>query len=323
MKLLQVGVDVPTGTIRISPRHFRKETARENLDGLIASIQEVGLIQSVSVVRHPDGTPELINGWRRFIAHQEIGLPTIRANVYEFTPEELADDTLRGKAVTQFLLAANQYEPLVPLERARFFDSLMKEFGYDVEQIAILYHRPEAEILADLRYLNLSPKVIELWQENKEKISERHLELLADHASSDKKGWRITDEEQVALARVVINKEDQLAATDPRAFQKKITQMKKEQRQRVTRERKAESERARAQQPIQVIKDVVQALARVETATAGLCAIDVPQSAEIELMDKREIIDNCYRLAGDLSGFADHKISPLSIKKGVAASVGP
>src|SRR5439155_23784581 len=128
--------------IRISPYHFRKETVAENLDRLVKSIQQVGQIHAVSVVRGGDDAGyELIQGHRRLKAHEVGGIPKIRANIYEFTAEELADEATRQSAIAQFLFAANQSEPLIPVERARFYRGAMDSMGLTIEDLAEVHNR--------------------------------------------------------------------------------------------------------------------------------------------------------------------------------------
>jgi ParB/RepB/Spo0J family partition protein len=310
MKLMQTGVQIPTENIKISPYHFRKETVEEKLDALAASLKELGQIHNISVVTH-NGSYELANGHRRLLASRRAGFDTIRADIYEFTPEELADEGERQKALSQFLLAANQSEPLIPLERARFYRDVMEKFAWDADRISEFYGIPKADILHDLKYLNISPKVYDVVTLHPDKVGREHLELLADYASSDKKGWRISESEQVALVETVVAQTDKVAAEDPKEFEKTIRQLKAEERRRKAEQRKATLQR----QPVQVIRDLVRALEQVDAAFRTLARVDVPVDTQVEIVDKREIIDRCYELAQGLTGFADGKIGPLPLKR--------
>ena len=91
MKPVKYGENLKVSGIKQSPFHFRKETATQKLDDLAASIREIGLIHAISVVTDGDRY-ELINGHRRLLAHKRAGLDTVRANIYEYEPEELADE---------------------------------------------------------------------------------------------------------------------------------------------------------------------------------------------------------------------------------------
>jgi len=120
---------------------IEEETVTENLERLANSIKQVGLIHAVGVVRD-DGRLELVNGHRRLEAHKLAGLDSIRANVYELTPEEAADEATKQQAITQFLLAANQSEPLVPVERARYYRDALEKLGLSLTELAETHNIP-------------------------------------------------------------------------------------------------------------------------------------------------------------------------------------
>jgi ParB family chromosome partitioning protein len=319
VKLVQTGVQVPVKAVRISEYHFRKETVQENLDALAESLRAVGQIHNISVVLARDGEYELANGHRRLLAAKMTGLETIRADIYEFTAEEMADEQERQKAISQFLLAANQAEPLIPVERARFYRDVMENFGWDPDRICQFYGVPKADILRDLKYLNISPKVLDIVAAHPDKVGTGQLELLAEYASSDKKGWRISETEQVALAETLVAQTDKVAAEDPKEFERTIRRLKAEERSRRSQENKAKQQR----QPVQVVKDVVRALEGVDASCKALARIDVPATTSIEFVDKREMIDRCYELAQTLIGFADRKIGPLPLKKASVEAGSP
>src|SRR5438445_7636280 len=161
MKPIKYEDNLPIAKIRQSPYHFRKETAEEKLDDLAASIKEIGLIHAISVVRTPGGF-ELVNGHRRFLAHKKAKLPTIRATVYDYEPEELADERKRQESVVKFLLAANSAEPLIPVERARYYEEAMEKFGWEPEDIARVHHVTVDKVLEDLQFLTLTAETLEL-----------------------------------------------------------------------------------------------------------------------------------------------------------------
>ena len=314
MQQVETSVDIPIAEIHISPYHFRKETLQEGLEGLAESMSELGQIHSVSVVRSPNGGYELANGHRRLLATRDFNKQaTIRADVYEFTDAELEDEQEQQKAVSQFLLAANQTEPLVPLERARFYQDVMEKFGWELDRISKFYGIPKADILRDLKYLNISPKVLAIVADHPEKISAEHLNLLAEWSSPEKKGWRLDEHAQIALVDGLVKQTDKPAAEDPKEFERTIKTLKAEERRRKSQRNKAERQR----QPVQVIKDVVRALEGVSNSVNTLARIDIPKDTPVELVDKREIIDQCYAMAQGLTEFADAKIGALPLKRAV------
>ena len=311
MNLVQTGVQIPVSRVSISPYHFRQDTVDENLEALAKSLQEIGQIHEISVVLAGDGEYELTNGHRRLRAAQMAGLKTIRADIYEFTPEEGADEREQQKAISRFLLAANQTEPLSAVERATFYRDVMEKFDWNVDRISEFYGVVKADIIHDLKYLNISPKALEMAAQHPDKVGRDHLDLLAEYADPRKKGWRISEPEQLALTQGLVSQTDKVAVEDRREFEKTIRQLKADERKRKAQENKAKQQR----QPVQIIKDVVRALENVDASCKALARVDVPPTTTIQLVDKREIIDRCYELAQTLTGFADEKVGPLPLKK--------
>lgn len=316
MRLIERDVEIPLKGVAKSLHNFRKETAEEGLEQLAASMAELGQIENVGVIRNSDGSYDLTRGHRRSLAGQRLGWETIRADVYQYEDDELDSPVLKQLATTRHLFASNMYEPLLALERARFYDDVRRNLGLSVEQIAEIYHQAPADILSDLELLQLAPKVLDLVEQNPGRVSERHLRTLAKHAAPDKRGWRLAEDEQEKLVRAVINQEDKLAATDAEEFGKLAKRVKSEGRQRKTAEKKARAQRQ--QQAPQIVKEVVRVLERVEEACNALGKVEVPSTTEIELYDKREIISKCYALAQVLSDFAEARVSPLPVKRTAA-----
>jgi len=90
-----LSVEIPIEKI-VPPKDFlRSESeARRNLGQLAKSIEQVGLIHPIKVAPKDDGY-ELVAGFRRFLAHKELGLPTIRAEVLK-EPVDVIERTRIG-----------------------------------------------------------------------------------------------------------------------------------------------------------------------------------------------------------------------------------
>ncbi|WP_240347496.1 ParB/RepB/Spo0J family partition protein [Curtobacterium sp. 24E2] len=117
----------------------RKEFREEELQELVHSIREIGVLQPIVVRPIPGavGTEpqyELIMGERRLRATKELGLTTIPAIVKE-TP----DDAMLRDALLENLHRAQ----LNPLEEASAYQQLLADFGITQEQ-ARPAHRPIA-----------------------------------------------------------------------------------------------------------------------------------------------------------------------------------
>jgi ParB family chromosome partitioning protein len=318
MNLVEVGKTIRVSDIKISPYHFRKETVAENLERLGKSIQQVGLIHAVSVVKDTNGF-ELINGHRRLRAHEQLGIPGIRANVYEFTPEERADEAAKQAAIAQFLFAANQSEPLVPVERARFYRDAIDKLGLSLEDLAEVHNCAVSEIEDDLMYLSIATPVLDLVAAAPQRFGNEHLRILAEYASpSKKKAWRITPEEQEKLAKKLLNQEDKKMVASPKVFEAAIRETVRERRA------KAEEVKKRLRGPrseVEAIKDLVSRVEDVEKAERELEKVDLALVTEIDLADKREIMSRLYSVSETLVAYAEQKINSLKVKRHAAQAV--
>ena len=138
-----------------NPQQPRSEFNREELDELIVSIREVGLLQPI-VVRPlaaaiPDGPQyELIMGERRLRASKEVGLETIPAIV-----RNTADENMLRDALLENLHRAN----LNALEEASAYQQLLSDFGITQEQLAERIGRSRPQITNTIRLLRLPASV--------------------------------------------------------------------------------------------------------------------------------------------------------------------
>lgn len=107
------------------------ETAlREKIDGdkvreLAESIRSVGLQNPIIVAPRGDRF-EIVSGHRRYLAHKLLDAATIDCVVRELDGKGL----LLARAVENL-----QREDLSPLETARVYETLRREFGYTMEKI--------------------------------------------------------------------------------------------------------------------------------------------------------------------------------------------
>ncbi|PZE87033.1 ParB/RepB/Spo0J family partition protein [Curtobacterium sp. MCBD17_032] len=133
----------------------RKEFREEELQELIHSIREIGLLQPI-VVRPISGAAgtepqyELIMGERRLRATKELGLATIPAIVKD-TP----DDAMLRDALLENLHRAQ----LNPLEEASAYQQLLADFGITQEQLGQRIGRSRPQITNTIRLLRLPSPV--------------------------------------------------------------------------------------------------------------------------------------------------------------------
>jgi ParB family transcriptional regulator, chromosome partitioning protein len=148
-------VNVSPNDVVPNPQQPRAEFNKEELDELIVSIREVGLLQPIVVrplVGATVGNPqyELIMGERRLRASKALGLETIPAVV-----KNTADENMLRDALLENLHRAN----LNPLEEASAYQQLLNDFGITQEQLADRIGRSRPQITNTIRLLRLPSSV--------------------------------------------------------------------------------------------------------------------------------------------------------------------
>ena len=136
----------------------RKHFSEEGLEELSNSIKEQGIIQPI-VVR-PDkstkGKYEIIAGERRWLAAQKAGLHEVSVVILD------VDDQ---KSLEIAIVENVQRQDLNPIEEAKGYQKLIKEFGYDHEKISKFMSKSRSHISNTLRLLTLPQDVIALIEE--------------------------------------------------------------------------------------------------------------------------------------------------------------
>ena len=147
-KIIQVMLDdlVPS---RFQPRQIFDDSS---LNDLVDSIREKGVLQPLLVRPNPDNknSYEIIAGERRFRASKKAGLTQVPVIVKEF------DD----KNALEIALIDNlQREDLNPLEEARAYVRLLKEFNYTQEELARVVGKSRSYVANMMRLLELPESV--------------------------------------------------------------------------------------------------------------------------------------------------------------------
>lgn len=144
--------EVPTASIRPNPRQPRTVFDEGDLDELIGSIREIGVLQPIVVRPVPgeNGAFELIMGERRWRATQAAGLDVIPAIIRETDDADLLRDAL---------LENLHRSALNPLEEAAAYRQLLDDFGCTHEELAERISRSRPQISNTLRLLRLPPLV--------------------------------------------------------------------------------------------------------------------------------------------------------------------
>jgi ParB family chromosome partitioning protein len=144
--------ELPVGSIRPNPRQPRSVFDEGELDELVGSIKEIGVLQPVVVRPVPEdpGHYELIMGERRWRATQAAGLDAIPAIIRVTDDEDLLRDAL---------LENLHRSALNPLEEAAAYRQLLDDFGCTHDELALRISRSRPQISNTLRLLRLPPLV--------------------------------------------------------------------------------------------------------------------------------------------------------------------
>jgi ParB family transcriptional regulator, chromosome partitioning protein len=157
---------VPLDQVVPSPLQPRKEFEQEHLTELMDSIREHGIIQPL-IVRQVNGKMELIAGERRFRASRELGLKELPVIVR----------TASDRDVLEMALIENlQREDLNPIEEARAYERLSRDFQMRQEDIAQRVGKNRATVANAIRLLDLPVNVQNLLSQGQ--ITTGHAKVL-------------------------------------------------------------------------------------------------------------------------------------------------
>ena len=177
---------VPLDSVTPSPLQPRKRFRDEQLDELVDSIREHGVIQPL-IVRAGKGEKfELIAGERRWRACTRLELDKVPVIVRDASDRDVLE---------MALIENLQREDLDPLEEAEAFSRLAKDFGLKQEEIAQRVGKNRATVSNAIRLLDLDKEVQSL-------VSQR---LLSNGHAKAILGVK-TKSEQRLLAEMVVKK---------------------------------------------------------------------------------------------------------------------
>ena len=162
----------------IIPNKFqpRKNFDEENLNDLVNSIRERGIIQPIIVRKSEDEISkyEIIAGERRWLAAQKAGLHEVPVVITQ------ADDL---KSLEFAIVENVQRHDLNPLEEAQGYQRLINEFSYDQEKVSKFIGKSRSHVTNCLRILSLPDEVLKLVEDKK--LTGGHAKILVglDNAS--------------------------------------------------------------------------------------------------------------------------------------------
>jgi len=174
--------ELPIELVQSNTLNPRKVFNEEDLDDLVRSVAEKGILQPVVVRPVDDGQHyQIVAGERRWRAAQKAGLHHIPALVRE----------LSDKEVLEIALIENvQRADLNPVEEAHGYQQLIDQFDYTQQQLAESIGKSRSHIANTLRLMALPASVLEALQTGK---------LTAGHARA-----LIATEDPQSLAQKII-----------------------------------------------------------------------------------------------------------------------
>jgi ParB/RepB/Spo0J family partition protein len=175
--LTDVCLRVPTSSITEDPANERK-TFRD-MDGLVASIKKVGIIEPITVCHQGNkggvylGSYQILTGHRRFRAAIMAGLTEI-----EVVVRERKHDRARRR---QSIVSNIQREDVGPVEMAEALQALMDEDPeIDSQQdLADMIGKDKAWVSGKLGILRMPPKLLEKVRASQLSISSDSVEKIA------------------------------------------------------------------------------------------------------------------------------------------------
>lgn len=174
---------IPLADIIPSPLQPRQEFREGQLNDLVESIRERGIIQPL-IVRKAGEKYELIAGERRWRASQVVGLVEAPAIVRKASDQE----------VLELALIENlQREDLNPIEEAAAYARLSQEFKLTQEEISRRVGKSRAAVANAMRLLDLDADVQSMVRQSR--ISVGHAKVLLSLKSP---------EEQRLLADIIV-----------------------------------------------------------------------------------------------------------------------
>jgi len=152
--------------IENNPMQPRLKINEEELKDLTRSIKLHGLIQPIAVIKIGDDKYILKAGQRRWLAHKELGLKTIKAIVQE---ETILPKKEKEKALFEIAVMENtQRENLNPLELALSLRQAMdKKLYKNMDELSIALGKSKSYVSKVLKVLSLEEEIVEDLEMNK------------------------------------------------------------------------------------------------------------------------------------------------------------
>lgn len=173
----------------------RKSFNEEALKELSESIKQHGIVQPLVVAKQKDYY-EIIAGERRWRAAKMAGLKEVPVVIKDYSPQEIMEVAL---------IENIQREDLNPVEEARAYQNLIKEYNLKQEEVADRVSKSRSAITNSLRLLKLSDEVLDMLVE--EMISSGHARALL---ALEDKDQQLSIAEKIAKEKLSVRDTEKL-----------------------------------------------------------------------------------------------------------------
>ena len=288
MKYMQT-IETPVSDIEMSEYKLRVETEAKDMERLVRSIREHGLIHPVAIRRNPQPGEKpfvLIAGHRRLKAHELLGAATVRAEVWDATDEELSQPELFEKHAEAATIVSNILQvPLSLLELGRRLKKWRSDFGVTPEQIADVIDQDITTVEDALKLALIADEAQEVIEANPSTLTIGQLFALADEAP------KLTEAAQVKLTTWMVEQaKDKTAVIDHGAVRRMARGAKREAMMEAKPKSAGRPQGARTRSDAALTRRLFKSLEKSEGGLAEFKALDKPRFisyAEITKLEER------------------------------------
>ena len=142
-------IQLSLNKIHVNPNQPRTNFDSKEIDNLVVSIKELGIIQPITVRKLNEDKYEIISGERRYRASKLANLESIPCYI-----KAVENDT---DLLKMSLVENVQRVDLDPIEIALTYERLINEYNLDIESISRLVGKDRSTISNYVRLLKLDP----------------------------------------------------------------------------------------------------------------------------------------------------------------------
>ena len=195
--------DVAIDAIRPNRYQPRESFSEDALDELAASIEQMGIIQPITVRALGNGEFEIISGERRWRAARRTSLTHLPSFVRRADSEQMLEMALVENV---------QREDLNPIEVALGYHRLMNEVGLTQAEVAKKVGKSRASVANSLRLLRLPPVVQAALRDGDVAMGHARALVTIDDLDAQKELLNATIEENLSVRDVEARARDWHAA---------------------------------------------------------------------------------------------------------------